>query len=134
MIEKKPRRAHEVDQEIGLRIRIRRLDRGLSQTELGGRIGATVEDLQQYEKGTTRVGAGRLQRLAEALDVPISYFFANEPGDVSISNFLRTTGSFRLLKAYEDIKSTGMRRLLVQMAEGLAFESQASDGAGNRES
>src|SRR6266705_3147392 len=62
------------DAEIGKRIRARRLERGLSQTELGQRLGVTFQQVQKYEKGTNRVGAGRLQRVAEILDVPITFF------------------------------------------------------------
>ena len=53
-----------VDVEVGRRIRVQRMARGMSQTELGKRIGVTFQQVQKYEKGANRVGAGRLTRIA----------------------------------------------------------------------
>src|SRR5262244_2719043 len=64
------------DAEIGRRVRTLRLQRGLSQTELGSLINVTFQQVQKYEKGTNRISAGRLQRIAEVLTVPVSFFFA----------------------------------------------------------
>src|SRR5690348_1507474 len=61
-----------IDVEVGRRIRLQRLARGLSQTELGNELGVTFQQVQKYEKGANRVGAGRLSRIAEALDVSVS--------------------------------------------------------------
>ena len=63
------------DVEVGQRIRARRMAKGMSQTELGNLLGVTFQQVQKYEKGVNRVGAGRLVRVAEALDVPVSFFF-----------------------------------------------------------
>jgi transcriptional regulator with XRE-family HTH domain len=95
--------------------------------------------VQKYEKGVNRIGAGRLQRIAEALEVPISFFFgagtggattARETGAASNSNesvfgFLQTSGSVRIVKAFHRIKSRKARQLLVEMAEELATEEAA---------
>ena len=54
-----------------------------SQTELADRIGVTFQQVQKYEKGVNRIGAGRLQRISEALEVPISFFFGGQPGGAS---------------------------------------------------
>src|SRR3982751_3181300 len=69
------RRADARDAEVGRRVRSRRLECRLSQTELADRIGVTFQQVQKYEKGVNRIGAGRLQRISEALEVPISFFF-----------------------------------------------------------
>src|ERR1043166_4842022 len=74
------RRADNRDAEVGRRVRSRRLECRLSQTELADRIGVTFQQVQKYEKGVNRIGAGRLQRIAEALEVPISFFFGGAPG------------------------------------------------------
>ena len=77
MIDKhvRARRADNRDAEVGRRVRSRRLECRLSQTELAERIGVTFQQVQKYEKGVNRIGAGRLQRISEALEVPISFFF-----------------------------------------------------------
>ena len=129
------RRADNRDAEVGRRVRSRRLECRLSQTELADRIGVTFQQVQKYEKGVNRIGAGRLQRIAEALEVPISFFFgagangtapARESGNAeSIFGFMQTSGSVRIVKAFHKIKSRKARQLLVEMAEELADASAA---------
>jgi transcriptional regulator with XRE-family HTH domain len=63
------------DVAVGERIRTFRKVANLTQTELADQIGVTFQQLQKYEKGTNRVGAGRLMHIARALDVPITAFF-----------------------------------------------------------
>ncbi len=47
----------------------------LSQHELGRKIGVTFQQVQKYEKGTNRIGASRLNRISEVLEVPIPTLF-----------------------------------------------------------
>ncbi len=68
-----------VDVYAGERVRRRRVDLGLSQSELGQRIGLTFQQIQKYEKGINRMGAGRLQQMAHVLMVPVPYFFDGAP-------------------------------------------------------
>jgi transcriptional regulator with XRE-family HTH domain len=131
MIDKhvRARRADNRDAEVGRRVRSRRLECRLSQTELADRIGVTFQQVQKYEKGVNRIGAGRLQRISEALEVPISFFFGGTTGTAaresgigaeSIFGFMQTSGSVRIVKAFHKIKSRKARQLLVEMAEELA--------------
>jgi transcriptional regulator with XRE-family HTH domain len=60
---------------VGQNIRIGRLQAGLSQTELGARVGVTFQQIQKYEKGANRIDASRLQQIADALRVPIPALF-----------------------------------------------------------
>ena len=129
------RRADNRDAEVGRRVRSRRLECRLSQTELADRIGVTFQQVQKYEKGVNRIGAGRLQRISEALEVPISFFFGGgATGTVaketagsseSVFGFLQTSGSVRIVKAFHKIRSRKARQLLVEMAEELA-DAQAA--------
>src|ERR1700740_1522580 len=68
-----------VDVLVGQNIRICRLQKGLSQTELGERIGVTFQQIQKYEKGANRVGASRLTQIADVLGVPIPTLFDGAP-------------------------------------------------------
>ena len=130
MIDKhvRARRADNRDAEVGRRVRSRRLECRLSQTELADRIGVTFQQVQKYEKGVDRIGAGRLQRISEALEVPISFFFGAAGGSParesanseSSFGFMQTAGSVRIVKAFHKIKSRKARQLLVEMAEELA--------------
>lgn len=135
------RRADGRDAEVGRRVRARRLECRLSQSQLADKIGVTFQQVQKYEKGVNRIGAGRLQRISEALTVPISFFFG--PGlapnsmstDVdanayrhaeSVFGFLQTNGSVRIVKAFHRIKSRRARQLLVHMAEEMATAQAAA--------
>jgi len=123
------RRADSRDEEVGRRVRSRRLECRLSQTELADRIGVTFQQVQKYEKGVNRIGAGRLQRIAEALVVPITFFFDATPHAVgrgagdsveSAFGFMQTSGAVRIVKAFHKIKSRQARQLIVQMVEEFA--------------
>jgi transcriptional regulator with XRE-family HTH domain len=47
---------------------------------LGPAIGITFQQIQKYEKGTNRIGASRLQQIADVLKVPVGWFFEGQPG------------------------------------------------------
>ena len=64
-----------VDAHVGGRVRDRRTLIGMSQTELGKHVGLTFQQIQKYEKGMNRIGAGRLWRFSLILGQPISWFF-----------------------------------------------------------
>jgi len=69
---------------IGLKIRDRRKELGLTQEKLAETLGITYQQLQRYENGTGYLNTDRLQAIANALDVPITYFF-EEKGETKVS-------------------------------------------------
>ncbi len=69
------RRATDVDDYVGRRIRQRRLELGQSQTELADALGITFQQIQKYENGTNRISAGRVYAAAQHLGVTLDYFF-----------------------------------------------------------
>jgi transcriptional regulator with XRE-family HTH domain len=64
-----------IDKKIGLKIRQIRKSWDLSQIELAERIGISFQQIQKYEKGSTRISVMRLQQISEALGVNITLFF-----------------------------------------------------------
>ena len=68
-------RASAADRHIAIRIRERRIVRGLTQREFGDLIGVTYQQAHHCEAGVNRVSAGRLYEIARALDTPLEYFF-----------------------------------------------------------
>ena len=68
--------ASEIDAHVGLRMRKRREALGISQGRLGRHLGLTFSQIQKYEKGTNRIGAGRLYQIATYFGVQPGYFFA----------------------------------------------------------
>lgn len=57
------------------RIRLRRALLGMSQSDLAKALGITFQQVQKYERGSNRVSVGKLYRLADILDVPMTFFF-----------------------------------------------------------
>ena len=127
---RRTRRADSRDAEVGRRVRSRRLECRLSQTELADGIGVTFQQVQKYEKGTNRIGASRLERISEKLGVPISFFFDNmdgtsaprdpKKGKDSVFELMQTSGVVKLVKAFHRIQSRKVRAMLVGMAEEMA--------------
>jgi transcriptional regulator with XRE-family HTH domain len=104
------KRATATDIAVGQRIRTFRNNAGLSQTELADQIGVTFQQVQKYEKGTNRVGAGRLKHIASALSVPIAAFFDGVPQpskrrahDSSLDELMAQPKAYRLLDAFRHI-------------------------------
>ena len=69
-----------IDIHVGNRIRLRRKMLGFSQERLGETVGLSFQQVQKYEKGTNRVGAGKLWRFAATLGVPVNFFFEGADG------------------------------------------------------
>ena len=64
-----------VDLHVGQRLRQRRSLLGMTQQKLAAAVGIKFQQIQKYESGANRVSASRLWALAQALDVPVAYFF-----------------------------------------------------------
>ena len=63
-----------IDRYVGRRLYQLRKDRGLTQRQVAAAVGITYQQLQKYETGVNRIGAGRLYAIAETLGVPLSLF------------------------------------------------------------
>lgn len=69
------REVHPVDLYVGNRLKIRRNLLGISQEELGKKIGVTFQQIQKYERGSNRASASRLYEISRILNVEIGFFF-----------------------------------------------------------
>src|SRR6201986_2744433 len=92
----KQRSAGKPDIELGKRIRLRRVEQKISQAELGEQLGVSFQQVQKYEKGVNRVGAARLQQIATALDVPVTFFYDGASKARAVENVLFLQKSFTL--------------------------------------
>ena len=68
-------RIDSIDRHVGSRIRSRRIGLGMTQQALGNQVGVTYQQLQKYERGTNRIAAGVLFRIAQALAIDVRHFF-----------------------------------------------------------
>jgi len=127
--------ARPVDVLVGHNIRLWRLQRGLSQAELGRRIGLTFQQIQKYEKGANRVGAGRLTQLADALEVSISSLFDGRPAaargseTLSPAALLSQPHSLRLAQAFDRIADKKQRGALLQLVESVGESTARATSA-----
>ncbi|HEY0439831.1 MAG TPA: helix-turn-helix domain-containing protein [Xanthobacteraceae bacterium] len=115
---------------------MRRMMLSMSQEKLGDALGLTFQQVQKYEKGTNRIGASRLQRISEVLQVPPAFFFEGAPslhGDTNglgevpspayVSDFLATSDGLALTKAFVQIKDGKLRRRIVDLVEAMVHEA-----------
>ena len=119
---KGPRSVTAMDRHIGHRLRTCRMMLRLNQSELGEAIGVTFQQLQKYEKGSNRVSASTLQKLAATMEVPITYFFEGVSSEKIQSNkewteFLATSEGLALIRAFKRIDSKDLRRAVVHLVE-----------------
>ncbi len=118
----KPRSSGKSEIEMGKKIRLRRVEQRISQSDLGEKLGVSFQQVQKYEKGVNRVGASRLQQIATALDVPVTFFYDSDGKTKEIESLLVLDSAFslRLLRAYSKIKDQIVQRHMVSLMEAVA--------------
>ncbi|MET3693166.1 helix-turn-helix domain-containing protein [Methylobacterium goesingense] len=111
------------DRTLGIRITALRKARGLSQTQVGKALGVSFQQVQKYERGTNRIGAGRLQAIANLFEVPVSSLY----GDVDdtaeeseIFGLIALPGAVDLLRAFAKIDNADLRRNVLAIASTAA--------------
>lgn len=107
---------HPVDVHVGQRVRQRRWMVGMTQQQLGNKVGIKFQQIQKYETGTNRISASRLWDIAAALDVQVSFFFEGIEGhDLNAGgangDMLTDKEALDLVRAYYSIPETQRRRL-----------------------
>lgn len=122
-----------IDTFVGSRVRMRRLMVGLSQEKLADGLGITFQQVQKYEKGTNRIGASRLQAIADILGVHPSFFFQREDdkpsgrdsaGDMhesnEISSFVASKEGIALNRAFLKIADPVLRKKIISLVAAMA--------------
>ncbi len=131
---KKP---NPIDIHVGSRVRLRRTMLGQSQEKLGNALGITFQQIQKYEKGANRIGASRLQQIANVLTVPVAFFFEDAPsGTQSVTgmgeensttyvvDFLSSSEGLQLNRAFVKISDPKVRRKIVDLVKSLGDEDE----------
>ncbi|PYG28020.1 helix-turn-helix domain-containing protein [Pelagimonas varians] len=111
--------AHPVDVHVGKRIRHRRWLVGMTQQQLAEKVGIKFQQIQKYETGANRVSASRLWDIAEALEVPVSFFFEgieaegtqSSTSDNVPADILGDKEALDLVRSYYAIPENQRRRL-----------------------
>ncbi len=121
------------DKHVGARVRMRRRMLSMSQAKLAGALHLTFQQVQKYEKGRNRIGAGRLHQIAGILQVPVEFFFEGGPAPQAqshgeetyptpdyVSDFLATLDGLSLTRAFVRIKRPALRRHIVRLVQQIA--------------
>ena len=112
--------AHIVDVHVGKRIRQRRWLAGMTQQKLAELVGIKFQQIQKYETGANRVSASRLWDIADALDVPVSFFFeglkTSEDNETAVAesvpaDLIGDKEAMDLVRSYYAIPENQRRRL-----------------------
>jgi transcriptional regulator with XRE-family HTH domain len=137
-----------VDVYVGAKVKSRRLVLGLSQEELAKSIGLTFQQVQKYERGTNRISVSRLVDICRTLKAPVDYFFEgsfsvarpNGKG-LALKGFsdakqepleedpLMKKDVLELVRAYSKIKSTPLKKQILEMAKAMSNSSNDAEKA-----
>ena len=119
-------RARAADRHVGNRIRERRLMLGFSQQQLAEMIGVTYQQAHKYEHGLNRISAGRLYEIAQAMQVPISWFYEGlDSPALPVEMSQRERACLELARNFVAIENEKFQEALSQMARALAARSRA---------
>ena len=109
---------------------------GMSQEKLGDLLGLTFQQVQKYEKGVNRIGAGRLYEISRILGVPIDFFYEGVTASAESGGFSGTRGAppvmefvssgegLQLSLAFMKIKDPKVRKRVLDLVKSLAEEEE----------
>ena len=128
----KQRSVTTMDALIGQRLRTRRMEQHMSQADLGEQIGVTFQQVQKYEKGVNRIGAVRLQQVANILETDVNYFMGDMANGkprapTKLSAFMATKDGIEIVEAMMRLEKPELRRSVISLARtlGNAYEAEA---------
>lgn len=128
------RKAEAIDLHVGERIKLRRRSLRISQEKLAQGLGITYQQVQKYERGSSRVGASRLHKIASILQVQVGYFFADDSAPVelhqlaplhedAIMSFVASEEGIQLNTAFSNLLDGSTRQSFVRFVASLASTS-----------
>ena len=131
--------ANDIDLHLGKRLRRRRRLLGLTQQQLAASVGIRFQQIQKYECGANRISAARLWQLAEALEVPVGYFYdgvseappraeREAAGEARSGEMMARKETQDLIRAYYQLEERPRRRLL-DLAKSLNNETPVAPNA-----
>lgn len=128
------RKSGPLDAMVGAKIRMHRINRGMSQTVLAERIGVTFQQVQKYEKGANRVGASRLSQIASVLGISVGELFESsaEVGSCGLNSpvhLLAEAGAIRVLKAYVRTTDPRVRLSIAKLVESIADRQRSGNAS-----
>jgi transcriptional regulator with XRE-family HTH domain len=124
-----------IDKHVGARLRERRGILGVTQQQLGVAIGVSFQQIQKYEKGLNRIGAGRLREISRFLGVSPAYFYEGSPVEsgadealfeIPLSTHaphsLNVAEGLQLQRCFARIENPRVRKRIVELVMALAMK------------
>ena len=117
-----------LDLAIGTRIRARRRQLGMNQSDLAERLGVSFQQVQKYERGANRVAASTLVAAAAALGTSVSWLVGEEgtgavADEEEVFRALSRPGALELLRAFNDISDPRARAALLALTQEMAWKA-----------
>ena len=129
-------RASALELAIGARMRTRRRQLGLSQSELAEKLGVSFQQVQKYERGANRVAASTLVTASLALGTTVAWLVGEEPSgrddDEDVFRALARPGALEILQAFNTIPNLSARRALLALVREMSAspaDSKVQGGA-----
>ena len=125
-------RLTDADVHVGRLIRQKRLGAGMTQADLAALLGISFQQVQKYERGIDRVGAGRLLAISRALDVPVASFYEGFSFEDSAAGCAWQGGEdeasahrerLELIRAYNAVEDPAVRQQLRKLVQAIAARS-----------
>jgi len=112
---------------IGARMRTRRRQLSLSQSDLADKLGVSFQQVQKYERGANRVAASTLVAASHALGTTVSWLVGEESSgrddDEDVFRALARPGALEILQAFNAIPDLPARMALLALAREMATSS-----------
>ena len=124
-----PGRTAQLELAIGARMRTRRRQLGLSQSDLADRLGVSFQQVQKYERGANRVAASTLLVAAQALGTSVAWLVGEETSgredDDDVFRALSRPGALEMLQAFNAITDLRTRHALLALAREMSMNRPA---------
>lgn len=115
--------AQRVDLHVGLMVRRRRAELGMTQSDLAQVLGISYQQVQKYETGANRISAGKLYEMAALLKTEVAWFFEGlDPTSAkpAVEHGGRNRSSIELARNFEDLEDPGLRAQIASLVKSLA--------------
>ena len=123
-----------IDRHVGLRMRMRRKELGISQEKLADSVGLTFQQIQKYERAANRVSASKLWELSQALQTTIGYFYegltemaGSDLPREGMQDFLLSPEGLELAAWFPRIPTPRLRRKVLELVRALVDAPETAE-------
>ena len=102
----------DVDAAIGRRLRARRIELGLTMTQVGSAVGGSGQQWSKFELGQNRINVGQLIQAADTLQTPVSALLRDADAAAPPALSELDHEGRELLRHYRALPQTERRQLM----------------------